>query len=120
VLQELLWRQIARLPPIEDRLGDIQRNIAEADEAREVGPTDTLSLGECGGVFALVSTALNRCAVRSSFTNRASGFAVANGSVLSITILISRPATAQPYRYGYKLSFLLPHPLRWRGIALSG
>src|SRR4029077_2782639 len=39
-----------------------------------------------------VSAALNRRALRSSFTNRAFGFAVANGSVPSITILISRPA----------------------------
>src|SRR4029077_14954919 len=34
-----------------------------------------------------VSAALNRRALRSSFTNRAFGFAVANGSVPSITIL---------------------------------
>jgi hypothetical protein len=40
VLEELLWRQIARLPSIEDRLGDIRREIAEADEAREVRPRE--------------------------------------------------------------------------------
>jgi hypothetical protein len=39
-----------------------------------------------------VSAALNRRALRSSFTNRPFGFAVANRSVPSITILISRPA----------------------------
>src|SRR5882762_8982931 len=39
-----------------------------------------------------VSAALSRRALRSSFINRAFGFAVANGSVPSITILISRPA----------------------------
>jgi hypothetical protein len=43
-LEELLWRQIARLPPIENRLGDIRREIAEADEAREVGPANTFPL----------------------------------------------------------------------------
>jgi hypothetical protein len=32
VREELLRRQIARLPPIEDRLGDIRREIAEADD----------------------------------------------------------------------------------------
>ena len=55
MLEELLWRQIARLPPIEDRLGDIRREIAEADEAREVGSADTFPLGECskGDAFAL-------------------------------------------------------------------
>ena len=55
MLEELLWRQIARLPPIEDRLGDIRREIAEADEAGEVGPADTFPLGKCskGDAFAL-------------------------------------------------------------------
>ena len=47
MLEKLLWRQIARLPPIEDRLGDIRREIAEADEAGEVGPANTFALGEC-------------------------------------------------------------------------
>ena len=36
MLEELLCRQIARLPPIVDRLGDIRREIAEADEPREI------------------------------------------------------------------------------------
>src|SRR5437660_11340536 len=55
VLEEPLWRQIARLAPIEDRLGDIRREIAEADEAGEVGPANTFALGECskGDAFAL-------------------------------------------------------------------
>jgi hypothetical protein len=34
VLEQLLCCQIARLPPIEDRLGDIRREIAEADRCR--------------------------------------------------------------------------------------
>jgi hypothetical protein len=38
VLEELLCRQIGWLPPIEDRLGDIRREIAEADEPREIRP----------------------------------------------------------------------------------
>src|ERR1700756_904515 len=55
MLKELLWRQIARLPPIEDRLGDIRCQIAETDEAGEVGPANTFPLGECskGDAFAL-------------------------------------------------------------------
>ena len=48
VLEELLRRQIARLPPIEDRLGDIRREIAEADETSEIGPADPFPLSECG------------------------------------------------------------------------
>jgi hypothetical protein len=47
VLEELVCRQIARLLPIEDRLGDIRREIAEADEPREIGPADTFALGKC-------------------------------------------------------------------------
>jgi hypothetical protein len=55
VLEELLCRQLARLPPIEDRLGDIRRKIAEADEPREIGPADPFPLSECGkrNTFAL-------------------------------------------------------------------
>ena len=55
VLEELLRRQIARMPSIEDRLGDIRREIAETDEAGEVGSADTFPLGECskGDGFAL-------------------------------------------------------------------
>ena len=34
VLEELLWRQIARLPSIEDRLGDIRREIADPSGGR--------------------------------------------------------------------------------------
>ena len=37
---------MGRLPPIEDRLGDIRREIAEADEPREIGPADPFPLGE--------------------------------------------------------------------------
>ena len=53
--EELLRRQIAWLPSIEDRLGDIRRQIAEADEAGEVGPANTFPLGECskGDAFSL-------------------------------------------------------------------
>src|SRR6266404_762605 len=55
MLEELLWRQTARLPPIEDRLDDIRREIAEADEAGKVGPANTFPLGECskGDAFTL-------------------------------------------------------------------
>ena len=61
--EELLWRQIARLPPIEDRLGDIRREIAETDEAREVGPANTFALGECSKDDAF---ALDECRVEVS------------------------------------------------------
>ena len=40
---------------IEDRLGDIRCQIAEADEPSEIGPADTFPLGEYskGDIFAL-------------------------------------------------------------------
>jgi hypothetical protein len=44
VREELLCRQIARLPSIEDGLGKIRREIAQADESREIRPADTFPL----------------------------------------------------------------------------
>jgi hypothetical protein len=43
VIERLLSCQIARLPPIEDRVGDIRREIAEADKAL------TVTSGVCPG-----------------------------------------------------------------------
>ena len=48
MFEELFCRQIARLPPIEDRLSDIGREVAEADEPSEIGPADTFPMSECG------------------------------------------------------------------------
>jgi hypothetical protein len=48
VIEELLCRQIARLPTIEDRLGDIRREVTEAEEPSEIRPADPFPLGECG------------------------------------------------------------------------
>src|ERR1700731_2738174 len=90
VLEELLCRQIARLPPIEDRLGDIRRQIAEADEPHETGaatPSRWASAAN-GTPSPSASVALNRRALRQQRDNRGSGFA-ANGSVPSIPILKS-------------------------------
>ena len=55
--EELLRSQIARLPPIEDRLGDIRRQIAEADEAGKVGPANTFALAgvSCAPVVTFAS-----------------------------------------------------------------
>jgi hypothetical protein len=55
VIEELLCRQIGWLPPIKDGLGDIRREIAEADEPREIGAADTFPLGEYskGDAFAV-------------------------------------------------------------------
>ena len=45
MLKQLLCCQIARLPPIEDRVGDIRREIAEADKTSEIGRAHAFPLG---------------------------------------------------------------------------
>jgi hypothetical protein len=93
--RRLLCRQVARLPPIEDRLGDIRREIAEPDEPSEIGPADPFPAArvrQSGCLRPGRGAALKRHALMSSLINRASAFDAANGSVPSITILISRPA----------------------------
>src|SRR3984893_10730388 len=67
VLEELLCRQIARLPPIEDRLGDIRRQIAEADEPHEIGAATPSRWARAanGTPSPSASVALNRRALSS-------------------------------------------------------
>ena len=54
MMEELLRRQVSRLPSIEDRLGDIRGQIAQAHQPSEIGSADPFLLGECGkgGAFA--------------------------------------------------------------------
>src|SRR5215467_14357189 len=87
--QQLVCGQIERLAPVEDSLGDVGGEIAEADEPREIGGADAFPLGKCGKGHAV---AAHECSVEpraliSSLISRASGFAVANGSVPSIRIV---------------------------------
>src|SRR6516164_6875455 len=46
VLEQLRCGQIARLPPVEDRAGDIRREIAEADKTSEIGRAHAFALGK--------------------------------------------------------------------------
>ena len=46
--EQLDCGQIARLAPVEDSLGDVRGEIAEADDAGEIGPADPFALGKCG------------------------------------------------------------------------
>ena len=46
MLEQLLGCQIARLPPIENRVGDIRREIAEADKTSEIGRAHAFALGK--------------------------------------------------------------------------
>src|SRR5882757_10650828 len=115
MLEELFWRQIARLPPIEDRLGDIRREIAETDEAREVRPANTFALGECskGDAFALGERRVEPARPEKQLYQSRIRFrggkrigAVDHHSDLP-------PGAAQPYRYRQKLGFLVVGALRW-------
>src|SRR5215471_585672 len=45
VRKQLVCRQIARLAPVEDSLGDVGGEMAEADEPREIGRADPFPLG---------------------------------------------------------------------------
>ena len=46
MFEQLLCRQIAGLPPIENRVGDIRREIAEADKTSEIGRAHAFALGK--------------------------------------------------------------------------
>ena len=114
MLEELLCRQIARLPPIEDRLGEIRREIAEADEAGEVGPANPFPLGECskGDAFNLSECRVEPAGPEKQLYQSRIGFrggkricAVDHHSDLP-------PGAAQPYRYRQKLGFLVVGALR--------
>jgi hypothetical protein len=117
VLEELLCRQIARLPPIEDRLGDIRREIAEADEPREIGPADPFPLGECGKRNAF---ALGECRVEPARPEEQldqSRVRFRRGKRIGAVDHHSDfpPGAAQPYRPGQDLGFVVFHALRWCG-----
>ena len=92
--EQLLCRQIARLAPVENRLGDVRGEIAEADNPSEIGSAHSLAQSKRskGDAVALDQCRVEAARLRSSLINRASGFAAANGSVPSISILISIPA----------------------------
>src|ERR1700732_710301 len=113
MLEQLLCRQIGWLPPIQDRLGDIRREIAEADEPREIGPTDPFPLGECGkrNTFAVSECRVEPARPEEQFDQSRIGFRskptrpVDHHSDLS-------PGAAPPHRYRQKLNFVV-HALRW-------
>src|SRR5204863_9387512 len=68
--------------------------IVEADQLCEIGPAHAFLLGRCCKGHAGAADECGMEAMRpliSSLISRALGFAMAHGSVLSISILISRP-----------------------------
>ena len=91
--QQLVCGQIERLTAVEDGFGDVRGEVTEADEPREIGRAHPCRLASAAnGTPSLSrSVALNWRALISSLTSRASGFALANGSVPSIHIPIARP-----------------------------
>src|ERR1700730_6554450 len=102
------------MPRVEDLLGDIRREIAEAQEPREIGPADPFPPGECGkgSAFALGEWRVEPARPEEQPDQSRVGFrgkrigAVDHHSDLS-------PGTAQPHRYGQKLNFVVVHALRW-------
>ena len=109
MLEELLWRQIARLLAIEDRLGDIRCQIAEADEAGKVGPANTLALGECSKGDAVT---LGECRVEPMCPEKQlyqSRIRFRGGKRIGAVDHHSDlpPGATQPYRYGQKLGFFV-------------
>jgi hypothetical protein len=91
--QQLVCGQIGRLTTVEDGFGDVRGEIAEADEPREIGRAHPLPLGQCGKRHAI---AVEECGIEPARLDQqldesCIGFAVANGSVPSINILIARP-----------------------------
>ena len=46
VREQLLCRQIARLAPVENRLGDVRGEIAEADNPSEIGSAHSFAHSE--------------------------------------------------------------------------
>src|SRR6202035_2459158 len=95
-------------------LGDIRREIAEADETSEIGPADTFLLGEYskGNAFALgeyrvepapLEKQLDQSCVR--FRGKRIG-AVDHHSDLP-------PGAAQPYWHAQDLGFVVGRALGW-------
>ena len=46
MLEQLLGCQIGRLPPLENRVGNIRRETAEADKTSEIGRAHAFALGK--------------------------------------------------------------------------
>ena len=53
--QQLVCGQIARLPAVEDGLGDVRGEIAEADESGEIGWAHAFPLGQRGKRHAIAA-----------------------------------------------------------------
>src|ERR1700730_10473943 len=114
MLEQLLCRQSGWLPPIEDGLSDIRREITEADEPREIGPADPFPVGECGkrNTFALGECRVEATRPKEQLDQSRVRFRdkrirpVDHHSDLS-------PGAAQPHRYGQELDFVVVHALRW-------
>src|SRR6478672_4169547 len=114
VLEELLCRQIGWLPPIEDRLGNIRGEIAEADEPREIRAADPFPLGEYSKRNAF---AIDECRVEPARPEEQLDQSRVKFRVKRIRSVDHHsdlpPGAAQPYRHGQKLGFVVVHALRW-------
>ena len=58
--QQLVCGQIGRLTAVEDGLGDVRGEIAEADEPRKIGGAHPFPLGQCSKRHAI---AVEECGI---------------------------------------------------------
>src|SRR5215471_2478835 len=114
--QQLVRSQIARLVPVEDGLGDIRGEIAEADKPREIGWAHTLALRECGKRH---TAAVDECGIEPArFDQQLDQPRIAFGCRKRVGSLDQHldfvSTAAQSNRQGQDLSFVIGHARQWR------
>src|SRR6516225_5744715 len=116
VRQQLFRSQIARLAPIEDGLGDVRGEIAEADEPREIGWAHALLLGQCRKRHTV---AADECGIEPARSDQQLdqpriGFGCRERVAALDQHLDFMSAAAQPNRQGQDLGFVIGHARQWR------
>ena len=93
-------------------MGDIRREIAEADEPGEIGPADPFSPGECG---KRKTFALDECRVEAARPEELLDQSRVRFRGKRIRPIDHHsdlpPGSAQPHRYGQKFDFVVVHAL---------
>jgi tetratricopeptide (TPR) repeat protein len=122
VLEQLLRRQIARLAPFENRLGDVRGEIAEADNPSEIGSAhsfahrkprkgDAIALDECRVESVRPDEQLDQSSV---------GFHRGERIGTADQHPDFHPCSAQPCRHGQDHGFLVEYALRRIALASLG
>jgi hypothetical protein len=113
--------QVGWLAPVENGLRDVRSEIAEADEPREVGWTDTFLLGQCGKRRPAAARECGVEAVRPDQQLDQSSVGLCGGKRVGPADqhpdLPSR--LAQPHRHGQDLGFVVGLIRQWRGWTIE-